>query len=171
MSKKQDQTASFMVRFNQMIFEEDGESKVQWRGKISHVQGGEEQNFSDFNDALLFMQDRLENLTKAATKGKTTEQQEGILQKSLYLLKTMKEVGPKVLMETIKDPKKQLSHIQDQIQDQINNISDEIGEKVHIDEWRNASRSDFKKVKKSISELSSEIKKLSDKIDSISKKK
>ena len=171
MSKKQDQTASFMVRFNQMIFEEDGESKVQWRGKISHVQGGDEQNFSDFNDALSFMQDRLENLTKAATKGKTTEQQEGILQKSLYLWKTMKEVGPKVLMETIKDPKKQLSHIQDQIQDQINNISDEIGEKVHIDEWRNASRSDFKKVKKSISELSSEIKKLSDKIDSISKKK
>ncbi len=171
MSKKRDETASFMVRFNQKIFEEDGESKVQWRGKISHVQGGEEQNFSDFNDALLFMQDRLANLTKEATKDKTTEQQEGILQKSLYMWKTMKEVGPKVLMETIKDPKKQLSHIQDQIQDQISNISEEIGEKVHIDEWRNASRSDFKKVKKSISELSSEIKKLSDKIDSIRKKK
>jgi len=171
MSKKRDETASFMVRFNQKIFEEDGESKVQWRGKISHVQGGEEQNFSDFNDALLFMRDRLANLTKEATKDKTTEQQEGILQKSLYMWKTMKEVGPKVLMETIKDPKKQLSHIQDQIQDQISNISEEIGEKVHIDEWRNASRSDFKKVKKSISELSSEIKKLSDKIDSIRKKK
>ena len=171
MSKKQDQNASFMVRFSQNIFEEDGESKVQWRGKISHVQGGEEQNFSDFNDALLFMRDRLANLTKEATKDKTTEQQEGILQKSLYMWKTMKEVGPKVLMETIKDPKKQLSHIQDQIQDQISTISEEIGEKVHIDEWRNASRSDFKKVKKSISELSTEIKKLSDKIESIRKKK
>ncbi len=111
MSKKRDETASFMVRFNQKIFEEDGESKVQWRGKISHVQGGEEQNFSDFNDALLFMRDRLANLTKEATKDKTTEQQEGILQKSLYMWKTMKEVGPKVLMETIKDPKKQLHHI------------------------------------------------------------
>jgi gas vesicle protein len=170
MSKKQDQTASFMVRFNQKIFEEDGESKVQWRGKISHVQGGEEQNFSDFNDALLFMQNRLANLTKEATKHKPKEQQEGILQKSLYMWKTMKEVGPKVLMETIKDPKKQLHNIQDQIQGQISNISGEIGEKVHIDEWRNASRSDFKKVKKSIGELSNEIKKLSDKIDSISKK-
>jgi gas vesicle protein len=170
MSKKQDQTASFMVRFNQKIFEEDGESKVQWRGKISHVQGGEERNFSDFDDALLFMRDRLANLTKEATRDKTTEQQEGILQKSLYMWKTMKEVGPKVLLETIKDPKKQLHHIQDQIQDQISNISEEIGEKVHIDEWRNASRSDFKKVKKSINQLSDEIQKLSDKIDSISKK-
>ena len=170
MSKKQDQTASFMVRFNQKIFEEDGESKVQWRGKISHVQGGEEQNFSDFNDALLFMQNRLANLTKEATKHKPKEQQEGILQKSLYMWKTIKEVGPKVLMETIKDPKKQLHNIQDQLQDQFSTISDEIGEKVHIDEWRNASRSDFKKVKKSISQLSDDIKKLSDKIESISKK-
>jgi len=171
MSKKQDQTASFMVRFNQNIFEEDGESKVQWRGKISHVQEGDEQNFTDFNDALLFMQQKLANLTKEATKDKTTEQQEGILQKSLYMWKTMKEVGPKVLMETIKDPKKQLSQFQDQIQGQISSIGEEISEKVQIDEWRNASRSDYKKVKKSINELSEQIKQLSEKIDTISKKK
>ncbi len=171
MSKKQDQTASFMVRFNQNIFEEDGESKVQWRGKISHVQEGDEQNFTDFNDALIFMQRKLANLTKEATKDKTTEQQEGILQKSLYMWKTMKEVGPKVLMETIKDPKKQLSQFQDQIQGQISSIGEEISEKVQIDEWRNASRSDYKKVKKSINELSAQIKKLSEKIDDISKNK
>ncbi len=170
MSKKQDQTASFMVRFNQQIFEEDGESKVQWRGKISHVQEGDEQNFTDFNDALIFMQEKLANLTKEATKDKTTEQQEGILQKSLYMWKTMKEVGPKVLMETIKDPKKQLSQFQDQIQGQISSIGEEISEKVQIDEWRNASRSDYKKVKKSINELAEQIKQLSNKIDNISKK-
>ncbi len=171
MSKKQDQTASFMVRFNQNIFEEDGESKVQWRGKISHVQEGDEQNFTDFNDALVFMQQKLANLTKEATKHKTTEQQEGILQKSLYMWKTMKEVGPKVLMETIKDPKKQLSQFQDQIQEQISSIGGEISEKVQIDEWRNASRSDYKKVKKSIAELSQQIELLSEKIDNIGKKK
>ncbi len=171
MSKKQDQTASFMVRFNQKIFEEDGEPKIQWRGKISHVQEGDEQNFTDFNDALVFMQQKLANLTKEATKDKTTAQQEGILQKSLYMWKTIKEVGPKVLMETIKDPKKQLSQIQDQIQGQISSIGEEISEKVQIDEWRNASRSDYKKVKKSINELSEQIKQLSNKIDNISKKK
>ena len=54
MTKKQEQTASFLVRFQQRIFEENGESEVQWRGKISHVQDGEEQRFSDFNDALSF---------------------------------------------------------------------------------------------------------------------
>ena len=170
MTKKVDQTASFMVRFNQKIFDEDGESKVQWRGKISHVQGGDEQSFSDFNDALAFMQQKLAELTKEATKDKTTAQQEGILKKSLHMWKTIAQSGPKVLMDTLKDPKKQLTQIQDQIQGQISHLGDEIGEKVQIDQWRNASRSDFKKVKKSISSLADEIKKLNAKIDSISKK-
>jgi len=166
MTKKVDQTASFMVRFNQKIFDEDGESKVQWRGKISHVQGGDEQSFSDFNDALAFMQQKLAKLTKEATKDKTTAQQEGILKKSLHMWKTIAQSGPKVLMDTLKDPKKQLT----QIQGQISHLGDEIGEKVQIDQWRNASRSDFKKVKKSISDLADQIKKLNAKIDSISKK-
>ncbi len=65
MTKKQGQNASFMVRFNQQIFEENGESNVQWRGKISHVQDGDEKRFSDFNDALLFMQNKLAELTEA----------------------------------------------------------------------------------------------------------
>lgn len=171
MVKKSDQTASFMVRFNQKIFEEDGESKVQWRGKISHIQGGDEESFSDFKDALSFMQKKLEDLTKEATKGKTNEQQEGILKKSLYMWKTIAQAGPKVLMDTLKDPKKQIAQIQDQIQGQISHIGEEIGDKVHIDEWRNASRSDFKKVKKSISDLAGEIKKLNVKIDKLTKKK
>lgn len=170
MTKKSNQTASFMVRFNQRIFEEDGESKVQWRGKVSHVQGGDEKSFSDFNDALSFMQKKLAELTNEATKDKTEEQREGILKKSLYMWKTIAQAGPKVIMDTLKDPKKQIAQIQDQIQDQISHLGDEIGEKVHIDEWRNASRSDFKKVKKSITELANEIKKMNAKMDSIIKK-
>ncbi len=170
MAKKSDQTASFMVRFNQKIFEEDGESKVQWRGKISHIQGGEDESFSDFNDALIFMQKKLAELTNEATKDQPEENREGILDKSFSMWKTIKEVGPKVIMETIKDPKKQISQIQDQIQDQISHIGDEISEKVQIDQWRNASRADYNKIQKSIEELSKELKKLSLKVDSIKKK-
>ena len=68
MTKKPDQTASFIVRFNQKIFEENGEHNVQWRGKVSHIQGGEDQNFTDFNDVLVFMQEKLADLTQKATK-------------------------------------------------------------------------------------------------------
>ena len=170
MAKKPEQTASFIVRFNQKIFEENGEDNVQWRGKVSHIQGGEDQNFTDFNDALVFMQEKLADLTQEATKNEPKEKQDGILKKSFSMWKTMKEVAPQMIMETIKDPKKQISNIQDQIQDQISYIGDEIGEKVQIDTWRKASRADYHKIQDAIKELSKELKDLSTKVDAIKKK-
>lgn len=165
MSKKADQTASFMVRLNQIIFEEDGESKVQWRGKVSHVQGGEHQSFSDFNDAVKFIQERLADLTIEATKDKSPELQDSLLKKSFSLWKTVTKEGPKVIMETIKDPRKQVSNLQDQ----ISHLGEDLMDKVHIDEWRNASRSDFNSIKEAISALTDEIKNLHEKVDAISK--
>ncbi|MEE9409201.1 MAG: hypothetical protein V3V28_14125 [Polaribacter sp.] len=171
MTKKQEQTASFMVRFNQRIFEENGESSVQWRGKVSHIQDGEEERFTDFNDALSFMQKKLAALTEEATKHESTEKQESILDKSLSMWKTIKYFGPKVIRDTLKDPKKQLTHLQDEIQDKISSFGEEIGDKVHIDQWRNASRSDFNKIQNQITDLSSELKNLTAKIDKLNKKK
>ena len=170
MNKKQEQNASFMVRFNQQIFEENEEAKIQWRGKITHVQDGDEKRFSDFNDALVFMQNKLASLTEEATKYESSEKQESILYKSLSMWKTIKDVGTKVIRDTLKDPKKQLSHLQDEIQDKITIIGDEISEKVQINEWRNASRSDFNKIQNQIESLSTEIKKLSKKMDTLNKK-
>jgi hypothetical protein len=166
MTKKSD-TASFMVRFHQKIYEEDGDSKVQWRGKVSHVQGGDEQNFADFNDALTFMREKLANLTEEATKGQSVEEQESILDKSMNVWNTLKEMGPKVIKEAIKDPKKHIS----QIQEQLGNIGDEIGDKVQIDQWRSASKSDFKEIKDSIAQLGKQMKILNIKVANLSKKK
>lgn len=165
MAKKADQTASFMVRFNQIIFEEDGESKVQWRGKVSHVQGGEDKSFSDFNDAVKFIQERLAELTIEATKDKSPEQQHSLLKKSFSLWKTVAKEGPKVFMDTIKDPRKQVSNLQDQ----ISHFGEDLMDKVPIDEWRNASRSDFNSIKEALSDLTEEIKNLNAKVDAISK--
>ncbi len=170
MTKKQSQNASFMVRFTQQIFKEDGNAKVQWRGKISHIQDGAEKRFTDFNEALVFMQEKLAELTNKATKNAPKEERESILQKSFSVWKTMREIGPQLVKETIKNPKKQLSQIQEQIQDQIGNLSEEISEKIHFDQWRKASRSDYYKLQESIDTLSKEIKKLNTKVNKISKK-
>ena len=169
MTKKQEQNASFMVRFNQRIFEENGDSKIQWRGKVTHVQDGDEKRFSDFNDALTFMQNKLAELTEEATKHETSEKQESILDKSLSMWKTFKNVGPQIIKDTIEDPKKQFEHLQDEIQDKISTFGEEISEKVQINEWRNASRSDFNKIQNQIENLSSAIEKLSKKVDDIKK--
>ena len=169
MTKKQEQNASFMVRFQQRIFEENGESKIQWRGKVTHVQDGDEKRFSDFNDALTFMQNKLAELTEEATKHEPQEKQESILDKSLSMWKTFKNVGPQIIKDTIKDPKKQFEHLQDEIQDKISTFGEEISEKVQINEWRNASRSDFNKIQNQIENLASSIEKLSKKVDDIKK--
>lgn len=160
MTKKAAQTASFMVRFNQKIYEEKGESKVQWRGSVSHVQGGEDMRFSDFNDAVNFIQERLAALTIEATKDKSNEEQEGILKKSFSLFKSVAASGNKVLMETIKDPKKQVAHLQDQLSE----LSEEMWEKVPLDQWRNASKSDFQDIKESIRTLTKSVSALSNKV-------
>ena len=62
-------TASFMLRFNQHLFENDkGVSDVQWRGKVSHVQGGEEKNFTEVEDAISFIQGKLLRTNRKKSK-------------------------------------------------------------------------------------------------------
>jgi len=68
-------------------------------------------------------------------------------------------------METIKDPRKQVAHLQDQISE----LGEDLMDKVPIDDWRNASRSDFNTIKDSIAELVAEVKKLNTKVDAINK--
>jgi len=87
------------------------------------------------------------------------------LKKSFSLWKTVAKEGPKVIMDTIKDPRKQVSNLQDQ----ISHLGEDLMEKVHIDEWRNASRYDFNSIKEAISTLTDEMKSLNAKVDAISK--
>jgi len=163
MAKQTAQTASFMVRFTQKIYDEDGESKVQWRGNVSHVQGGEDLNFSDFKDAVSFIQDHLTALTQEATSDKSSEEQETILMKSLSLFKTVAATGPKIIKDTLKDPRKQVANLQDQLSE----YGEGLLEKVPIDQWRNASKSDFMSIKESLSDLSNSIAILTEKVDAL----
>ncbi|MEM9867268.1 MAG: hypothetical protein AAF765_06255 [Bacteroidota bacterium] len=163
MAKKAAETASFMVRFTQKIYEENGESKVQWRGNVSHVQGGEDLNFSDFNDAVDFIQEHLTDLTRNATDDRSSEEQENILQKSFSLFKTVAATGPKMIKDTLKDPRKQVANIQGQLHD----YGEELLEKVPLDQWRNASKSDFKSIQESLEKLSHSVADLSKKVDAV----
>ncbi|RMB60523.1 hypothetical protein EAX61_06795 [Dokdonia sinensis] len=165
MTKKTAETASFMVRFNQKIYADKGEDKVQWRGKVSHVQGGQELNFTDFNDAAAFIQAQLAALTLDATQDKSTEEQENILKKSYSLFKTFAATGPQFLKETLKDPRKQVANIQEQLSE----YGEELLEKVPLDDWRNASKSDFQDIKESISALTKSVATLNKKVDELSK--
>ena len=168
MSVKKDETASFMLRFTQKIFNnESGEPQVQWRGNIRHVQGGEEQRFSKFDDVVAFIQSKLADLTIQAMEDKPIEEQKGILSKSFDMWKKMAFEGPKMVMETIKDPKKGMAQIQDQIQDLSHQVKDEISQKLEIDTWKTASKSDFKEIMQKLSDISAEVSALNAKVDQL----
>ena len=160
---KKAQTASFMVRFTQKIYDENGESKVQWRGNVSYVQGGKDANFTDFNDAVTFIREHLAQLTMEATNDRSTEEQENILTKSFSLFKSVAATGPKIIKETLKDPRKQVATLQDQLSE----YGEELWEKVPIDQWRNASKSDFKSIQDSLEKLTDSVADLAKKVDAL----
>jgi len=171
MAVKKDETASFVLRFTQKIFQtEAGDPEVQWRGNIRHVQGGDEQRFSEFEEVVQFIQGKLAELTIQAMGDKTPEEQKGILSKSFDLWKKMASSAPKMVLETIKDPKKQVAQFQDQIQDQLTQLKNEFGEKLDVDSWMASSKSNNNEMMEMMKKMSDEISALNKKVDKLSKK-
>ncbi len=164
-----DETASFVLRFTQKIFEdEQGESHVQWRGHIRHVQGGEEQRFSEFGEVVDFIQSQLAKLTIQAMQDKSSTEQESILSKSFDLWKRMSATYPKMILDTIKDPKSQLKSVQDQIQDQVSQVSEAIGQGLDPNAWKPASKADFQELMTTLSALNNKLQQLDQKVDALS---
>ena len=168
MSNKKDETASFVIRFNQKIFQTDaGEPQVQWRGNIRHVQGGDEKRFSEFEDALQFYQQKLTDPSMQATEDKSPEEQKSILTKSLNLWRQVKEDYSKIVLETIKDPMGSVEQLQEQVQEQVSQMSDRLRPNLDPDSWKPVTRSDFKKTNDSIAALTKAVEALSQKVEAL----
>lgn len=165
------QSASFMIRFTQKVInEDDGIQNIQWRGKISHVQSGEDTNFIDFEDAVSFMQDRLQAITASTLEGKSEKEQESILSRSLDLFKKIKDNAPRMVIDTIKDPLGQVENIKGQIEEQIKDVGDEISQKIEIDNLRMVSKSDYKEMVSIMNKMSQQIDVLTQKVDALENK-
>ncbi len=80
--------ASFVLRFTQELWQDaNGEPHVRWRGHIRHVQGQDEGRFTDFAEAVAFMQHHLTELTAETLADGTngSEQEERIFRESIKL--------------------------------------------------------------------------------------
>ncbi len=178
MATKKDETASFVLRFTQKIFQnEQDEPQIQWRGNMRHVQSGEEKKFSKFEEVTQFIQTTLTDLTVQAMEHKSPEEQKGILSKSFDLWKKMAMETPKLVMDSIKDPKKQAHHLQEQIQEQMHQVGDVLNQKLEdakqkleVDEWRGSSKSDVTRMMKLLEQMAEQINVLNQKVDKLSKK-
>ncbi|MFN4147826.1 MAG: hypothetical protein ACK4GN_18540, partial [Runella sp.] len=140
---------------------------------------GDEKRFSQPDEFVQFVQEKLSELTTQAVEDKTPEEQQGILTKSLDFWKKVAATTPKLVLESIKDPKKQVAQIQDQIQDQIQQVSevinqkieDTLGKNLELDDWRSTSKNDFKQLVGILEKMSNELAALHQKVDNLTKKK
>lgn len=171
MSTKKEETASFVLRFTQKIFTDtDEQPQVQWRGHIRHVQSGEEKRFSEFEEVARFIQTKLADLTIQAMEDKSPEEQKGILSKSFDLWKKMAFDAPRMVIDTLKDPKKQVAQFQSQITQIGDVIEEKIGQKLDIDEWRAASKADYQQLLERLDQMTSAIEQLNKKVEKLGKK-
>ncbi len=175
----QDQTSSFLLRFTQKLFEDEaGETNIQWRGKITHVQGNDQKNFTEMKDAIDFIQAKLSTMTLSSIEEDASdEEKEGLLVKSMDIWKKLAKSYPKMMVDAIKDPKAQVAQIQAQltnkageIQEQLSSKAEEISEKYQLESFKPTSKSDIKELSEQVSELTSLITKLKKKVDKIDKK-
>ena len=172
MAKTKHRSASFMLRFTQKIFQDENEeAQVQWRGNIRHVQGGDEKRFTEVESAISFIQEKLKELTLEATENKTKEERDGILTKSFNIWKKVAQDGSKLVLETIKDPKKGVSQIQNQIQGQFENVKEELGQRIDLDPWIASSKEDYQNIMGKLDSLTDEISTLSKKVEKLRKSK
>jgi peptidoglycan hydrolase CwlO-like protein len=75
-----------------------------------------------------------------------------------------------MLVDTIKDPQRQVAHIQEQLQDQFAQVKEELGQKLELDTWLTSSKSDSRQMMEQLAQLSEQVAALHEKIDSISQK-
>ena len=176
MAGKKNENVSFVLRFTQKIYEtESGEHSIQWRGNIKHVQGEDENKFVEFEDAVSFMQQKLADLTIEGIENKSPKEQKGILAKNFELWKKMTLDSPKLVLDVLKDPKKQLSQVQAQVTQMGDSITQRIeerlGQRLDIDEWRASSKSDHKMLVDKIDTLTEQLESLSKTVKKLSSKK
>jgi hypothetical protein len=80
------EVASFVLRFSQDLWrEEGGEPRVRWRGHIRHAQSDAEARFTDFADAVGFMQRQLAERTLESVAGDDAPSQARALSDSFQL--------------------------------------------------------------------------------------
>lgn len=165
---KNDQTASFLLRFTQLMYEDEkGNADVQWRGKITHVQDNEKKNFTELKDVIDFIQAKLSELTiSSIEEDVSTEEKEGILMKSMDIWKRLAKSYPKMVVEAIKDPKAQVT----QIQEQISTRAEELSSRLQLESYKPTSKSDFNELSDQIGELTKLVGKLKKKVDKIDQK-
>jgi transcriptional regulator of heat shock response len=159
--KAQRDIASFVLRFTQEQWQDaEGEPRVQWRGHIRHVQSDEEVRFTDFAEAVAFIQRSLIQLTLNTLGDNDKMEQEKVLRESFKLWEEFASSYTKMMFDAMDQAMKQSEAF-----------------KVHADEavgqamksWQLPVQSDQGKIIEALDSLQKQVQTLSKKVEGLEK--
>lgn len=161
MIKTQNNIASFVLRFTQEVWRDaQGEPHVQWRGHIRHVQGDEEDRFTDFAEAVTFIQRYLAQLTLEALSGGQNISQEKVLGESFKVLEQFTSSYADMMLGAIEQTVKQSQTFKEQI--------DHATERA-LKAWQISVPSDQKQLVEVLTSLQAQLQTLTEKVERLEK--
>jgi hypothetical protein len=161
MIKTQNNIASFVLRFTQELWRDaQGEPHVQWRGHIRHVQGDEEDRFTDFAEAVAFIQRYLTQLTLEALTGGQPMNQEKLLQESFKVWEQFAASYTDMMFETMQQTVKQSEAFREQF--------DQAAERA-LKAWQLSPQPQYGQLVEAINLLQAQVQTLTSKVEDLEK--
>jgi hypothetical protein len=161
MNDSQRDIASFLIRFTQDFWRsETGDPQIAWRGHIRHVQGEGEETFTDFADALKFIQDHLAQLTLEAMPDADQQEQEKALKEGFKLWERFASSYSNMIFEAMERTMAQSESMKSQM--------DKAVEKT-LEAWRLPRTSRQRQVDATIADINSQIEQLANKVAALEK--
>ncbi|MCK6625708.1 MAG: energy transducer TonB [Anaerolineae bacterium] len=161
MIKTQNNIASFVLRFTQELWRDaQGEPHVQWRGHIRHVQGDEEDRFTDFAEAVAFIQRYLTQLTLEALTGGQPMNQEKVLQESFKVWEQFAASYTDMMFETMQQTVKQSEAFREQF--------DQAAERA-LKAWQLSPQPQYGQLVEAINLLQAQVQTLTSKVEDLEK--
>lgn len=155
-NKTQSNVASFVLRFTQDLWQNpQGKPKIRWRGHIRHVQGDQENHFTDFSEAVSFIQRNLTDLTLNTISGKNMNQEE-VLRENVKFWEDFSAVYSGMMFEAIEQSLKQSEAFKQQMRDTVEQT---------LKAWQWPVQPEFNQT-----EMMEKIEKLQKQVDSLSRR-
>jgi hypothetical protein len=159
MQKSQQNIASFVLRFTQELWQDgQGEPHIQWRGQIRHVQGDDEVRFTDFAEAVAFIQRYLTQLTLNALPGEETMNQGKVLHESFRLWEQFAATYTNLMVSSMEQTLKQSEFFRKQMDESV---------KQTMSAWQLPPATKEKEILESLKQLQAQLQILASRVESL----
>jgi hypothetical protein len=149
--------ASFVLRFTQELWQDpQGEPHVRWRGHIRHVQGDEEERFTDFAEAVTFIQRYLTELTVDSLAGDESASHEKVFRENFKFWQQFASSYSNMMYQAMEQTVRQSETFKDHMDEAT---------KQALNAWQLPGQLNQEKILEALNSLQAQIQTLTDRIE------